>query len=198
MSSLNSIRFAWSGDNATIEADFYADREGNTPSKFNADVDVRWHIVSFDGAYIYSSFDGSRDPIHENRLIGTASDGVPSAGKYKVFAEVTDNGNKITIPGAGAQSLVLSIDPAPVPGGDISPPSPNNPLLQWIDYVTGYSETPQYTQTIASGDVYTYTYTNGTLYRLVPSSQSSEPDSFYTTFSDGVLSVQISSKEIQV
>lgn len=68
--------------------------------------------------------------------------------------------------------------------------------LSWIDYVTGYAADPTLTQTIASGDVYTYTYSNGTLYRLVPSGAAS--DSFYTTFTDGTLSDLVSSKEVNI
>ena len=66
----------------------------------------------------------------------------------------------------------------------------------WIDYATGFSATPTLTQTIADGDVYTYTYSNGTLYRLVPS--GSEQDAFYTTFSGGVLSGLVASKGVTI
>lgn len=68
--------------------------------------------------------------------------------------------------------------------------------LSWIDYATGFSATPTLLQTIADGDVYEYTYTNGTLYRLVPS--GSEIDSFYSTFSGGVLSDLVASKQIEI
>ena len=66
----------------------------------------------------------------------------------------------------------------------------------WIDYVNGYTTTPTLLQTIADGDVYEYTYTNTTLYRLVPS--GSAIDSFYTTFSGGVLSGLVVEKTIIV
>lgn len=66
----------------------------------------------------------------------------------------------------------------------------------WIDYVSGYTTTPTLLQTIADGDVYEYTYTNTTLYRLVPS--GSAIDSFYTTFSGGVLSGLVVEKTIIV
>jgi len=66
----------------------------------------------------------------------------------------------------------------------------------WIDYVNGYTTTPTLLQTIADGDVYEYTYTNTTLYRLVPT--GSAIDSFYRTFSSGVLSGLVVEKTIIV
>jgi len=69
-------------------------------------------------------------------------------------------------------------------------------LPKWIDYVTGFSAIPTLTQTIAEGEVYTYPYSNGTLYRLVPS--GSEQDAFYTTFSGGVLSGLVASKGVTI
>jgi hypothetical protein len=68
--------------------------------------------------------------------------------------------------------------------------------LKWTDYATGFSATPTLLQTIADGDVYEYTYTNGTLYRLVPS--GSEDDAFYSAFSGGVLSGLVASKRIEI
>jgi hypothetical protein len=68
--------------------------------------------------------------------------------------------------------------------------------LKWTDYATGFSATPTLLQTIANGDVYEYTYTNGTLYRLVPS--GSEQDAFYTAFSGGVLSGLVASKRTEI
>jgi len=69
-------------------------------------------------------------------------------------------------------------------------------VTTWIDYTTGFSSIPTLTQTIETGDVYTYTYTNGTLYRLVPS--GSEQDAFYSVFSGGVLSGLVASKGITI
>ena len=68
--------------------------------------------------------------------------------------------------------------------------------LTWIDYATGFSSAPTLTQTIATGDVYTYTYSNGTLYRLVPS--GAEADAFYSAFSGGVLSGLVASKGVTI
>lgn len=68
--------------------------------------------------------------------------------------------------------------------------------LTWIDYVTGFSAIPTLLTTIADGDVYEYTYSNGTLYRLVPS--GSAVDSFYTTFSGGVLSGLVAEKQQRI
>ena len=67
---------------------------------------------------------------------------------------------------------------------------------QWIEYASGFSTTPTLSQTIATGDVYEYTYTNGTLYRLVPS--GSEPDAFYKKFIGGVLSGLVAKKQISI
>jgi len=69
-------------------------------------------------------------------------------------------------------------------------------VTTWIDYTTGFSSIPTLTQTIETGDVYTYTYTNGTLYRLVPS--GSEQDAFYSVFSGGVLSGLVASKGVTI
>lgn len=66
----------------------------------------------------------------------------------------------------------------------------------WIDYVNGYTTTPTLLSTIADGDVYQYTYSNATLYRLVPSGAAI--DSFYRTFSGGVLSGLVVEKTIQI
>ena len=60
--------------------------------------------------------------------------------------------------------------------------------LQWIDYVSNWSApAPNQVGSTAQGDVYLYTYTNGTAYRLVPTDGVST-DGFYTTFNAGVLS----------
>ena len=76
-------------------------------------------------------------------------------------------------------------------------PSGGSPAaLKWIDYATGFSADPTLTQTIATGDVYTYTYSNGTLYRLVPS--GSEQDAFYSTFTGGVLGGLVAQKGITI
>jgi hypothetical protein len=72
----------------------------------------------------------------------------------------------------------------------------NTPVLTWTDYATGFSEEPVLTATIAEGDVYTYTYQNSTLYRLVPSGLS--VDSFYTTFDGTTLSGLVVSKTVNI
>lgn len=68
--------------------------------------------------------------------------------------------------------------------------------LQWIDYATGFTETPTLLQTIAAGDVYEYTYTNGTLYRLIPS--GSATDGFYRVFNSGALSDLVIEKTLTI
>lgn len=67
---------------------------------------------------------------------------------------------------------------------------------EWIYLVTGYSSEPTFTQTISDGDVYTYTFKNGTLFRLVPS--GSAVDSFYSGFSSGILTGLVASKGVSI
>jgi len=56
--------------------------------------------------------------------------------------------------------------------------------LKWIDYATGFSTVPSVIDTVDNtnwseeGDVYEYTYSNGTLYRVI----GSTIDAFYNTF----------------
>ena len=69
-------------------------------------------------------------------------------------------------------------------------------VLTWIDYVTGFSSDPTLLQTITEGEVYEYTYPNGTLYRLIP--YDSAVDSFYRNFSSGVLSGLVAQKQITI
>ena len=75
---------------------------------------------------------------------------------------------------------------------------PNAGVYNWIDYVTGYVSIPTLLKTISEGDVYSYSYKNGTLYRLVPS--GSELDSFYSNFDDSTdtLSDLVISKGINI
>jgi hypothetical protein len=56
-------------------------------------------------------------------------------------------------------------------------------------YVSSAFDAPTLLTTIAEGDVYEYTYVDGTAYRLVPSGAAE--DAFYNTFSGGVLSDKI-------
>lgn len=67
---------------------------------------------------------------------------------------------------------------------------------EWIYLVTGYASEPTFTQTISDGDVYTYTFKNGTLFRLVPS--GSAVDSFYSGFSNGILTDLVASKGVSI
>lgn len=68
---------------------------------------------------------------------------------------------------------------APIPSGQVPP--------TWIDYVSDWCTPPHLLTSISDGDVWQYTYAGGVVrYRLVPS--GSVQDSFYTTFTGGVLS----------
>jgi len=62
----------------------------------------------------------------------------------------------------------------------------------WIDYAANFSSAPTYLETIAEGDVYEYTYSSGTLYRLVGTSS----DSFYSTFNSPTLSGLVVSRDL--
>jgi hypothetical protein len=67
----------------------------------------------------------------------------------------------------------------------------------WIGLASGYDKDviPTVHATIATGDVYIYTYTNGkNLYRLVPS--GTEEDAFYRTYSAGTLLGLVATKSI--
>jgi len=66
----------------------------------------------------------------------------------------------------------------------------------WLNYVAGFSSNPVLTSTIATGEVWTYTYTNGVLYRLIPS--GTEPDAFYNNFSNGVLGGLVVTKGVTI
>ena len=71
-------------------------------------------------------------------------------------------------------------------------------IVDWMTLVRGYKTTPTLNTTIAGGDVYTYVYaTTGsdkTYYRYIATNGSE--DSFYETFSGGVLSNKITTKKI--
>lgn len=58
---------------------------------------------------------------------------------------------------------------------------------KWIDYATGFPRAtpPTLLTTIATGNVWVYNYGANTYYRLVPS--GTLQDSFYSTFTGGVL-----------
>ncbi len=61
--------------------------------------------------------------------------------------------------------------------------------LNWIDYASNWDSQspPTLIGSTAAGDVYQYTYSNGTRYRLVPTDGTSE-DAFYTTWNGSALS----------
>ena len=97
-------------------------------------------------------------------------------------------------PGVWGESISFSNIIQYVTGAESS--ATRKPKLQWIDYASGYSSEPTLLETIADGDVYQYTYTNGTLYRLVPSGAA--VDSFYKRFENSVLSGLVIQKTIKI
>lgn len=88
---------------------------------------------------------------------------------------------------------------APLDGQQYGRQSANWSLIKhepdptWIDYVTGYSDIPNFLETIPEGDVYQYDYLNGTLFRLVGTGGE---DQFYNSFSSPTLANLVSEKPI--
>lgn len=70
-------------------------------------------------------------------------------------------------------------------GGGGTTPSTSGEL-KWIDYASNYEAEPAFQSTIAAGDVYLYTYANGSLYRLVGSNPYT--DRFYSAFDGSTVS----------
>jgi hypothetical protein len=62
----------------------------------------------------------------------------------------------------------------------------------WIDYTVGYTVEPTLVGTYDVGEVYQYTYTDETLYRVIGNPQ----DAFYRSFSDGQASDLVVQKAI--
>ena len=110
------------------------------------------------------------------------------------IGDLTDNGNLL---GGGG------VEEAPNDGDKyvrqneswVQLPSGAAAGQKWIDYATGFSSLPSLLETIAAGDVYEYTYSNGTLYRLVATDGS---DKFYSSFSSPTLSGLVSEKAITI
>lgn len=76
-------------------------------------------------------------------------------------------------------------------------PSGEAASLKWIDYTTNWSQEPTLTTTNPQGEIYTYTYNNGTLYRLVPTDGVSV-DSFYSTLVGNVLSDLVTTRGMDI
>jgi hypothetical protein len=72
----------------------------------------------------------------------------------------------------------------------------NKRTYTWIDYAAGYSQEPTLLNTIAEGDVYEYTYPDGTLYRLITSSPYT--DSFYKAYNGSAVSNLVISRGLSV
>jgi hypothetical protein len=71
-------------------------------------------------------------------------------------------------------------------------------LLDWMTLIRGYNAVPTLLQTTGSGKIYTYTYattgTDKTYYRYIATDRSE--DSFYGTYTGGVLSNLVAKKTI--
>jgi hypothetical protein len=66
--------------------------------------------------------------------------------------------------------------------------------LDWNYFVTKWSITPTLNTTIISGDIWEYTLSGTTRYRLVPTTYDATQDSFYSTFDGTTLSDLITSR----
>ena len=62
----------------------------------------------------------------------------------------------------------------------------------WIDYAVGFAEEPELLGTFGIGEVYEYTYTDETLYRVIGAST----DVFYSSFADGQASGEVVARAI--
>lgn len=71
-------------------------------------------------------------------------------------------------------------------------------LIDWMTLIRGYNAVPTLLQTIAGGDVYTYTYsttgTDKTYYRYIANDGSE--DSFYSDFTGGTLNDLVAKKTV--
>lgn len=68
--------------------------------------------------------------------------------------------------------------------------------LKWIDYVSNYASSPVFEASIAAGDVYRYSYINGTLYRLIGSNPYS--DRFYNSFNGSAVSGLVIERQMAI
>ena len=146
-----------------------------------------------DGRNGTNGIDGTQGERGQDGIDGESGVGVDTAqiDKRGHLIITLDDGRKIDagkVKGKDAVQFQGMIAGGP-PGGATS-------ALKWTDYATGFSAEPTLTETIATGDVYTYTYSNGTLYRLAPS--GSEHDAFYSTFTGGVLGGLVAQKGITI
>jgi hypothetical protein len=64
----------------------------------------------------------------------------------------------------------------------------------WVEYAANFLTPPVFVETIIEGDVYEYTYSSGTLYRLVGATE----DSFYSTFITPNLSGLVISRDLNI
>lgn len=72
--------------------------------------------------------------------------------------------------------------------------SPSWVSESWGYYVTNWSSQPTLVASITGGDVYSYVLNSVTRYRFVPTTYDPTQDTFYGTFSGGILSNPIVSR----
>jgi hypothetical protein len=70
----------------------------------------------------------------------------------------------------------------------------NENAYTWVEYAANFLTPPVFVEAVSEGDVYEYTYSSGTLYRLVGGAE----DSFYTTFNTPNLSGLVISRDLNI
>lgn len=119
---------------------------------------------------------------------------VPSRGNTvieddcEVFFIAGSEGGVVLVEDILAQPLLIenaTVTTVPIPQTDVilTAPAPGPQVtseLTWIDYVSQWASQPMQLATIAAGDVWQYTYTDGVLYRLI--NTATNVDAFYSNF----------------
>lgn len=92
------------------------------------------------------------------------------------------------------QETLITLPRGPRGGGGAVASAPAQALPTWSYYATTWSASPEFVASVAGGDVYAYTLSGVTRYRLVPEPYNAASDAFYSSFSAGVLSGLIVSR----
>jgi len=73
---------------------------------------------------------------------------------------------------------------------------PAGQMSYWMSLARGFSSIPTQIATIATGQVWEYTYINGTLYRFIADDLSE--DSFYENWNGAIVSGLVATKQISI
>ena len=179
-------------DNSNSNLHFHnsdRDRNNHIGKQLSSTIsDIQFSITN--NAFVLANTAKITNAIHTGEVSGEFNlslDKTSITNKTNVVAQLTDsllisdlsdfdNLKKVTV-----QSIVNLASS----GGNI---------LKWIDYATGFSKAtpPILLATIATGNVWLYTYKINTYYRLVPSGVLE--DSFYSAFTGEVVSGLLATK----